>query len=391
MILQPLLKPQFTTNTTAAIAQTFDVVLVGDDPMGLPLNPQPAIGFTAEDAVLKLAMMLKALKLTPDDLFKQLEGHKFQMLLVMVADIDGKKYDHFHRIHAPYTHEVITSKLREFFPQAEAQGPVTREEVRGEISEESPRMESMHNTGSTSSPSTRKGEPKERKLTTVYQGGGDSSEKMAEVLKQLTPENMPKGGVVITMGKNGPRILKTASARTDEEDAEDLMGENEANPIAQSRSEHREIDTSAHSQAAATVSIHRDPNTLPPGVLDHRAPVAKTASKGPALRTVSGDQMERMAMVGDLKKTPQVSVFDASGAVQMEMGSDEAAALIDREMGTTSTATPNIEIGSDIAIGKNDPLSLNSVETRAGHRVKTQSTVVKKDRGNSPRPASTRV
>lgn len=380
----PLLKPKFKTSCQADLFDAFEVEVVTQalEVKGR-FEPRPRMAFDFDDAILALAEMLKAQGATPHDLLMQVgDGGKIQVVQTRILSCDGKNYEHM-RLLNKNTNETIWTRLEDYFGGAKVQPQATQAVETQAPVEEGTRMVSM----SPRQPDPVHPADKPKKVLavrTVYDGSGERDDRMKEALSGLTADTIPSGGLVITMGKNGPKILKAASAQTDEEQAEDLLDENEAAPTAH-------VHTGARVQAEAEVTISRDPNPEIPG-LPHTRKVAAAepehkddepvVKKVLETRVMSGDAMDRVKPAAKVAKHEAVVFGEDLG--EMDMGADEAASLIDAELGGEETDIPEQRELQQMLVDPKDA-SANLAETveHGGRRVKKQESIVRKDRGGT--------
>jgi hypothetical protein len=383
----PLLKPRFKTSCQADLFDAFEVEVVTPslEAKGR-FEPRPRMAFDFDDAILALAEMLKAQGATPHDLLMQIgDGGTVQVIQTRLLACDGKHYEHM-RLLNKNTHETIWTRLEDFYGGAKAQPTATQAVETAAPVEEGTRYETM----ATRQPDPVHPADKPKKVLavrTVYDGSGDRDDRMKDALKGLTADTIPKGGLVITVGKNGPKILKAASAQTDEEQGEEFLEENEAAPVAH-------FNTGARVQAEAEVTISRDPNPEIPG-LSHTRKVAAAPAPEPEhkddepvvkkvleTRVMSGDAMDRLKPATKVAKHEAVVFGDDLS--EMGMGADEAGALIDAELGGEESDLPGErEMQQMLADPKDTSANLAETMEHGGRRVKKQEGVVRKDRGGT--------
>lgn len=382
----PLLKPKFKTSCQADLFDAFEIEIVTPalETKGR-FEPRPRMAFDFDDAILALAEMLKAQGTTPAELAEQIGEHRVHVVQTRLLSCDGKNYEHM-RLLNKNTHETIWGRLEDYYGGAKVQPQATQAVETQAPVEEGTRMVSM----SPRQPDPVHPADKPKKVLavrTVYDGSGERDDRMKEALSGLTADTIPSGGLVITMGKNGPKILKAASAQTDEEAAEDLLDENEAAPVSQV------INHGARVQAEAEVTISRDPNPEIPG-LPHTRKVAAAPAPEPEhrddepvvkkvleTRVMSGDAMDR---VKPAAKVAHETVVFGDDLSEMNMGADEAGALIDAELGGDDTDLPEArELQAILADPKDTSANLAETLEHGGRRVRKQESVVKKDRGGT--------
>lgn len=389
----PLLKPKFKTSCQADLFDAFEVEIVTSalEHKGR-FEPRPRMAFDFDDAILAMAEMLKAQGTTPAELAEQIGDHRLHVVQTRILSCDGKNYEHM-RLLNKNTHETIWTRLEDYYGGAKVQKEATLAVETQAPVDEGTRMISMNAQNREPDPVHPRDKPKKvLAVRTVYDGSGERDDRMKEALSGLTADTIPAGGLVITMGKNGPKILKAASAQTDEEQAEDLLDENEAAPVSQV------INTGARVQAEAEVTISRDPNPEIPGLPQTRKvaaaePEAEHKDTEPVVkrvletRVMSGDAMERMPVA---KVAKHEAVVFGEDLGESDMDVSEAAALIDAELGGDETDMPETRELQQLLADPKDP-SANLAETleHGGRRVKKQEGVVKKDRGGTrpTRPA----
>jgi hypothetical protein len=313
------------------------------------------------------------------------DGGTVQVIQTRLLACDGKHYEHM-RLLNKNTHETIWTRLEDFYSGAKAQPTATQAVETAAPVEEGTRYETM---------ATRQPDPvhpadkpnKVLAVRTVYDGSGDRDDRMKDALKGLTADTIPKGGLVITVGKNGPKILKAASTQTDEEQGEEFLEENEAAPVTR-------FNTGARVQAEAEVTISRDPNPEIPG-LPHARKVAAAPTPEPEhkddepvvkkvleTRVMSGDAMDRQKPATKVAKHETVVFGDDLS--EMDMGTDEAGALIDAELGGEESDLPGErEMQQMLADPKDTSANLTETMEHGGRRVKKQEGVVRKDRGGT--------
>lgn len=371
---QPLTKPQFKTTTTADLFDTYEVLLAmdGAGATGSVFDPRPRVAYSPEDAVLALDEMLVGQGASIEAMLEQLGDGKLMCVLTRMLACDGRTYEHFRRAHAAYTHDHIVAKLREFMPGAKPVPVVAPRETVHQATEDEPRMQSMGMPGAAKAPEPvhPRDKPKKTfKVTTVYQGGTDSEEKMAELVKQLTPESIPKGGLVLTMGKGGPKLLKTATAHTDEDEAAGNLrasGEDdgEEQHITMALAEDLGAQDDSESILGEAVTT----------------PVAKMAAKpAPQVRTVSEKELEARAKAAPVK-APAMSVLDAEMG-DSGMDADEAAQMVDAEFAGMTDGVDLDALSPELPAEDPDhDTRLGRTHQTGGHRVQKAS-IQKKDRG----------
>lgn len=361
---QPLLKPQFQTSVTSYLIHTYEV-MVAAGPRGLSISPRHRVAYSAEDAVLALAQMLKANRLTPDDLIAQFQESKFIVALRVMLTCDNVVHEQLYREHKAFTHDIIMSKLRAFYPDARPAILDIDSELAQETSapiEDVERMSVLHNSGSGArAPERRRPEPpKQRRVITTYQGN-DAEEQMSEVLKGMLPGDIPKGGMILTTSKQGVRMVDASRSH---------MTENEGYvsvPIAMN-------DTRAHSSASQEITIHRNPDTLPPGVPDPRqlANVHPEPVKKVAVRTITGDEAENM-VVKPLT-LPKQTVVTEDGQV-VELSQAQINQLMARQMGAVGAEPVPAVTSAEALLGEEEAapegnLNNSQAAAKASHKVK---------------------
>lgn len=382
MAIALLLKPKYRTTVTAEIIQTYEVVLCseGQDAMtGQIMSPRPAMGFEPDDAVYKLVAMLKSARLTVDEFLGQLPGYHLALRFQVIGNTPDIGEGLGLRRAMPKTHDAIVALMRSSYNDVNPT-ELTGVEQRLKAAEVDPdgggRMDTFTNSANQQAAAapTRRSPldklPKERRIITVNQGGGsDQREAMAELAAQLTPESIPSGGLVITMGKNGPKILKAASARIDEEET--------AADVATLES-GGEVNTHARSQAAGEITINRDPKA--------GMPVPKTATEAPRpapqVRTMTEEQLATQAQSVDI--THRATVLDQSG-FETSMGTEDAAALADEQMGTAGMNVGPVDMKAAVSATVRDADHHTQLgeEVEVGGRAVKKSTVVRHDRGGT--------
>ena len=369
---QPLTKPLFKTTTSADLYDVYEILLGDGSSQGSIFEPRPRVAYSPDDAILALDEMLLAQGASVDDVLTQLGGSgKLMCVLVRMLGCDAKTYEHFRKVHAPFTHDLIVGRMRDFMPGAQRTPQAAPRPEVDKAVDEGPRMQSMGMPGvsTTQEPTHPREAPKKQfKVTTVYQGGSDNSEKLQDLAKQLTADSIPKGGLVITMGKNGPKILKAASARISDEDeanenleaAEGDEGEEQHITMALARGLGSEDDSD--------------------GILTTPTPAPRPKVAAPVVRTVSEKSLE-MAARASLAHAPRVGVLDESGS-EVGMDADEAASLVDQEFAGMAETQMDIE-GFEPTLPATDPdhdSRLARGAQQGGHRVQKAS-VTKRDRG----------
>ena len=375
-MLQPLSKPQFTTTIPAEMLQTFEVRIVGGGDKGTPFDPHPQTGYSPEDAILKLAMMLKTIGATPEDMLKQLpEGSQLMTLMMMKLRIETKIYLHFYRTHTGHNHDYILTKLKELYPLAPLNIADYKEEGVVEVAlEEISGMTNFPNSGATGNtePSPRKAAAKVYKVTTITQGGGDS-EGMAKAMLTLKPEDIPHGGLVITMGKGGPKILKSASAITDEDEGAEYIHMND--DVVPKTAENPE-EKPPRPKPLVVQAVVRDRSGLGGSVKsqDAKTPIpsrqAKVASK---------------AKVTVLRE------------VEMGIDTDEAGAMLDEQLAeelgeVAGGEEEEVEEVAKLMLGSDEDAAtvadLVTAESHGEHQIQMPTGHIKRDRGGTRPPSS---
>lgn len=357
---QPILKPQFQTSVTATLVHTYEV-LVAATPRGLPLSPRPRVAYTPEDAVLALAQMLKANRLTPDDMLAQFPENQFMVALRVILTCDGVTHEQLYKAHQAFTHDVTLSKLRAFYPDARPM-VLANAELAPDTSapiEDEERMSVLHNSGAQSqTPQRRRPEPpKQRRVITTYQGN-DAEEQIGDALKGLIAEDIPKGGMILTTGKQGVRIVDASRSR-------EIEGEGYVSVTMN--------DTRAHSAPSQEITIHRDPNTLPPGVPDpRRLPNVAPAPKKAAVRTITGDEAE--GMVVKPLTLPKQTVVTEDGR-QIELTPAQINQLMAQQMGGAADEPVPVVKSAEALLGETDEAPDHDVnraegQAKATHKVK---------------------
>lgn len=387
----PLLKPKFKTSCPADLFDTYEVEIVTSALADKGLfEPRPRMAYDFDDAILALAEMLKIQGATPADLAGQLGDHKVHVVQTRILSCDGKNYEHL-RLLNRNTHETIWTRLEDYYGGARKVALESQPLAAAPVEETTTQRISMGQAPPEPDPTHPRDKPKKvLQVRTVYDGSGEREEKMGAALKNLTAEDIPKGGLVITMGKTGPKILKAASAQTDEEQAEDLLDDNEALPVST-------VNTGARVQAEAEITISRDPNPEIPGLPQTRK-VAKAepeehkdtepvVKKQLETRVMSGDAMDRVKPVA--KVAHEAVVFgDDLGDSGMDLS--EAGALIDAELGSEGDADlpEQQELQQLLADPKVDPdtKGMTQQAQHGGRRIQKQESVIRKDRGGT-RPA----
>ena len=374
MAIALLQKPKFRTTSTVEAFHTYEVTLFGEgqDPtFGGQMNPRPAMGFDRNDAVAKLAAMLKLNHLTPDDFLTQMADYKLGIVLAKVTNLEEGAATSPIRVEAAVPHEAIVTMLHAIYPEvnpAELAGVEQRLKPVSINAEDTARMQTYTNSANQQTEAPRRQSPlnslpKERKIITVNQGGGDQRESLQELAKQLTPESIPAGGLVIVSGKNGPKVLKAASARIDEEDAA------------------RDMETL---EAGGEVSLPRA--TSAQVEIPLAAPVAKAASEAPRpapkVRTLTDDQLAAQASSVDISH--RATILD-QGGFETTMDTEDAAALADQQMGTTGMALPSVDMRAAISATVRDADQHTQLgeEVEVGGRSIKKSTVIRHDRGGT--------
>ena len=376
---QPLTKPQFKTTTSADLYDVYEILLGDGSSTGSLFEPRPRVAYSPDDAVLALDELLQAQGAGVDDILSQLGEGKLMCVLTRMLACDGKTYEHLRRNHTPFTHDVIVNKMREFLPGAKPVPQAAPRPVVEQAVDEGPRMQSMGMPGAATGPEPthpREKPKKTFKVTTVYQGGGDNADKLQDLAKQLTAENIPKGGLVITMGKTGPKILKAASAS--------LADEDEAAANLRDAGEFDEGDEGGmetHITTALTRDLGAGDDTESILGAAATAPAARPTPKtaAPVIRTVSEASLEAAAKASPVAR-PTATVL-SEGGDEMDMGQDEAAAMVDAEFAGMA-GDLDIE-GLNPELPAEDPdhdTRLGRTQQTGGHRVQKAS-VVKKDRG----------
>ena len=360
----PLIKPP--SKTSAQVDQFFlyEVELAGD--AVTQFEPRPPVAYSVDDAILKLAMVLKEGGMNAVDFLEHFKDQPFVIAQTRVHTMDGKVFPEV-RLKHNTTDETIRRRLADFYPGAQLPGSAEAQPVL-EVVDDSPRMISMTNSGSSVAPASsgmiKKGAaPKERRLITVQGGGGGESkqEALQAAIAMLTPENMPKGGMVLVMGKNGPRMLKTASARTDEE-----MGEEMAD------AEENGVEVQTSSRRAEEVHIAAP--------VEKAAPAPRPQAK--AARVLSEAQLEGMAK-SSAASAPSHAILNAEGH-ETSMDAGTAASLIDAEMGGDGGGD-EIEINGPVLPvddGERMTSTLSQGSSQGGRAMK-KPTMAKPNRGGT--------
>lgn len=372
---QPLTKPQFKTTTSADLYDVYEILLGDGSSQGSIFEPRPRVAYSPDDAILALDEMLLAQGASVDDVLSQLgDSGKLMCVLVRMLGCDNKTYEHFRKVHAPFTHDLIVGRMRDFMPGAKPVPQAAPRPVVDQAVDEGPRMQSMGMPGMSKGPEPthpREAPKRQFKVTTVYQGGSDNSEKLQDLAKQLTAENIPKGGLVLTMGKGGPRILKAASARISDED--------EANENLEAGGDDGGEEQHITMALAQDLGAQDDSESILGEAAPAARPVPKTAA--PQVRTLSEKSLEAAARASVVQR-PSVGVLDEMGE-DTGMDQAEAAAAIDAEFGDMAG---NLDIDAlSPELPAEDPdhdTRLGRTQQTGGHRVQKAS-VVKKDRGGT--------
>jgi len=357
----PLLKPPCTMSTEVKEFSVFEVELARDTITRFdPLSRQ---AYSVDDAILALAQSLKEGGLTPDDFLKHFEASTFLVSQTKVIVYDqasrNPKVFPVHRMLPVVAHEAIVKKLREFYPSAPVGGGVAQVEYTAPAvaPEEAMQMISMVNSGSTAqTAASQKPAARPRRLITQMGSGGgeDKQRAVQEAIAVLTPENMPKGGCVVTIGKDGkPRILKTAGSRTEEEENE-AFADDEAEGISIDRGDYQ--DRGQEIQVVA-------------------APVTKTAAKDPApkpavktARVMSESALESMAQASAQNLTPSHMILSPDGGVA-NVDAATSAAMMDGQFGVKPGDSPDPEVVlPEVVDSGSAPLA--KVGEKSGHTVK---------------------
>lgn len=359
----PETKPASRTSTTASMFDVYEVLLTQGSSPAVSITPRPRMAYSQADAVLALTETLKANGVAPKDFLDALGDAQLEVAQIRLLECDGKHFEIL-RLKANSTHEVITARIADYYPGAMLNVPSATPLPEAALPVEVDVPTVFTNSGSSRGGSSSADEPKPkvRKVTTIYGGGGGgNSEAITKTAAKLTPEMVAKG-VVIVMGKNGPKVLSAAHARTEEE-------ENEAMADAEASGEDYIPE-----DGGATREVQ---------VVREAEPAAPAPKPAPAIRILSGDQAEKVMRVSSIE-TREVPEVDE--AALMEMDGDIAAALGSSAGDTvTHAGSPRralhqrpVEEGSEETASE----FTHEEEVGGGRRVKRQD-VTKRDRGGS--------
>lgn len=376
---QPLTKPQFKTTTSADLYDVYEILLGDGSSTGSLFEPRPRVAYSPDDAVLALDELLQAQGAGVDDILSQLGEGKLMCVLTRMLACDGKTYEHLRRNHTPFTHDVIVNKMREFLPGAKPVPQAAPRPVVEQAVDEGPRMQSMGMPGAATGPEPthpREKPKKTFKVTTVYQGGGDNADKLQDLAKQLTAENIPKGGLVITTGKTGPKILKAASASLADEDeaAANLRDAGEFD-----EGDEGGVETHITTALSRDLGASDDTESILGAAVEAPAALPAPKTAAPVIRTVSESTLEAAAKAAPVHR-PTAAVLSEEGA-ELDMDQSEAAAMVDAEFAGMAR---DLDIGGLSAeLPAEDPdhdTRLGRTQQTGGHRVQKAS-IQKKDRG----------
>jgi hypothetical protein len=359
----PLTKAKNRTTTQATLFDTYEVQIAGESGKGNVFEPRPRMAFDADDAVLALAETLKLQGATPEALDEVLAGgHTLIIVQVRLAEIDGKFYETF-RLKSNQTHDSIIKRMVDYFPGANrVQGATAIPVVQQAEADDTPRMMNITNSGSTKLATTHPADkaPKQRRLITVQGGGGETGgqEALAELAAQLTPEAV-KGGVVLVMTKQGPKMLSSASQHDPDDESGGEGAEVGEGGDLEGDYEGQDVQIIGAPVAAATPSAPR--------------PTPKVAAEAPkpakTVVTMTGDQ-----------------AMKTMRATSVDRHTHEADSSLDMEMGGGGEDPGELKAFVFDQEQEQDVLDGTSVESRGRGKIKKQEGFVRKDRGNSARP-----
>ena len=355
----PETKPKSRTSTTASMFDTFEVLIAPPGSAPSSFTPRPRMAYSQADAVLALAETLKTHNILPDEFLGALGDATMSIAQVRLLECDDRYFE-FLRIPANSTMEVIVTRLRDYYPGA-SRGHVGQAlPVAEPAAEEVQEQMTFGNSGAQHGTPGTNAAPKAakvRKVTTIY-GGGDStskSEQLAAVAAQLTPEMVSKG-VVLVMGKHGPKLLNTSGGRTEEEEGE-ALADAEASG---------EDYTQEEGAGRVVLDIPEEAAPEPP-----RAPAL-------AIRTMSGAEAERSLRVSavdhhDQEGPDALELQDLDQSIRTHLGIPRQASA-DPEV---RLAPVVVDATSESAVGE-----MTQVEEVGGRRVKRQE-ITKRDRGGA--------
>jgi hypothetical protein len=176
----------------------------------------------------------------------------------------------------------------------------------------------------------------------------------------LTYKDIPAGGLVITMGKTGMKMLDATNAASGDEEGEE------------------------HISGAATPHVreHRPEVVITQDAVAPAAPTAPRVVVPKVARTMTEADLTAMAQSTSIEHTPKVFA-GVDGSVS-NLDSQAAAALVDAELGGghddgAEISGPVLTVTEDDVNGQ----GLTQVDERQGHRTKTQASIRKPGRGGT--------
>lgn len=358
----PETNPKARTSITASIYGTFEVVIALPGSTPGPFSPRPRMAYSQADAVLALAETLKTHSILPDEFLTALGDATMSITQTHLLECDGR-YFVFSRLPADSTMEVIVARLKDYYSGASKTHVGQAIPEAEEAIEASVMPMTFSNSGgqvrgaSSASPVAKTA--KVRKMTTIY-GGGDSSsksEQLAAAAAKLTPE-MVSRGVVLVMGKNGPKLLNTAGGTTDEEEGDAMA------------------DAEASGEDYTPTAPHRSvPIAEVPEAPEGEAEPEPAPRPVPTIRTMSGVEAERSLRASsvdhhdqDDSNVQEIQALDRSLGAQLGVSHQT-------EEEPVRFAPVVIDAASESAVGE-----MTQADEVGGRRVKRQE-VTKRDRG----------